>query len=281
MTESRNITLPQTVLIEAGRSVQNYWQDFWQYRELLYFLCWRDIVVRYKQTVLGIAWSVLKPFATMVVFTLVFSRMAKLPAGNVPYPVMVFVALLPWQFVASAFTEAGLSLIGNANLITKVYFPRLIIPASAIIVSLVDFFLAGMVLIGLMVWYQFVPDWRIITLPLFLLLAIAAALTAGLWVAALNVRFRDVGNVIPFLVQFGLFISPIGFRSEVVPEHLRFVYSLNPIVGIVDGFRWALLRGGTPLYWPGFVVSLLLVLVLLISGVRYFRATEKRFADMI
>lgn len=276
-----SVSTAPVIIIEAGRTTQHYWRDLWRYRELLFFLCWRDILVRYKQMTLGIAWSVLKPFVTMIAFTLVFSRLANLSAGNVPYPVMVFVALLPWQFVSSAFTEAGMSLIGNANLISKIYFPRLIIPTSAIIVSFIDFLLAGIVLMGLMVWYHFVPDWRIVMLPLFMLLALAAALAAGLWVAALNIRFRDVGNVIPFVIQFGLYVSPIGFRSEIVPDNLRLFYSLNPLVGIVDGFRWSLLRGSAPLYWPGFLLSLTLVLVFLVCGIRYFRATEKRFADMI
>lgn len=272
---------PPVAIIEAGQSVRHYWRDLWRYRELLFFLCWRDILVRYKQTVLGVAWSILKPFLTMVVFTLIFSRLAKLPAGNVPYPVMVFAALLPWQFIATAFTEAGMSLTGNANLISKVYFPRMIIPASAILVSLVDLLLASIVLLGLMFWYDFLPDWRLAALPLFMLLAAASALAAGLWVAALNVRFRDVANVIPFAIQFSLFASPVGFRSEVVPEHLRFLFSLNPLVGVIDGFRWALLRGSAPLYWPALLYSVLLVSVLLLAGIRYFRTTEKRFADII
>ncbi|TWJ19375.1 ABC transporter permease [Geobacter argillaceus] len=276
-----NENQPPVAIIEAGQSIRHYWRDLWRYRELLFFLCWRDILVRYKQTVLGIVWSILKPLLTMVVFTLLFSRLAKLPAGNVPYPVMVFAALLPWQFIATAFTEVGMSLTGNANLISKVYFPRMIIPASAILVSLVDLLLASIVLLGLMSWYDFLPDWRLAALPLFMLLAAASALAAGLWVAALNVRFRDVANVIPFIIQFSLFASPVGFRSEVVPEHLRFLFSLNPLVGVIDGFRWALLRGSAPLYWPALLYSVLLVSVLLLAGIRYFRTTEKRFADII
>ncbi len=282
MNEDRSTEISlQLTVIEAGRSVSHYWRDLWLFRELLFFLCWRDILVRYKQTVLGVLWSILKPFLTMVVFTVLFGRLAKLPSGDVPYPVLVFAALLPWQFITTAFTDAGLSLIANANLITKVYFPRMIVPASSIVVSLIDFILASSVLFGLMVWYDFLPDWRLATLPLFVLIAIAAALAAGLWIAALNVRFRDVANVIPFIVQLSLFVSPIGFRSEVVPEHLRLYYSLNPLVGIIDGFRWALLRGSAPLYWPALLYSILLVGLLLFAGIRYFRSTERQFADVI
>ena len=272
----------QSVLvIEAGRTERHYWKDLWRYRELFYFLAWRDILVRYKQTVIGLAWALLRPFLTMVVFVVVFSKLAKLPSEGVPYPILVFAALLPWQFFANAFTEAGNSLISNANMISKVYFPRLVVPASAVIVSFVDFLISGIILVGLMLWYGFAPDWPIITLPLFIFIAFAAAMGAGLWIAALNVEYRDFRYIIPFVVQFGLYVSPIGFSSTIVPEQWRLLYSLNPMVGVIDGFRWAILGGNTQLYWPGLLLSLFLVLVMLLTGIVYFRKTEKSFADVI
>ena len=272
----------QSVLvIEAGRAERHYWRDLWRYRELFYFLAWRDILVRYKQTVIGLAWALIRPFLTMVVFVFVFSKLAKLPSDGVPYPILVFAALLPWQFFANAFTEAGNSLISNANMISKVYFPRLVVPASAVIVSFVDFLISGAILVGLMIWYGFTPDWRILTLPLFILIAFAAAMGAGLWTAALNVKYRDFRYIIPFVVQFGLYVSPVGFSSTIVPEQWRLLYSINPMVGVIDGFRWAILGGNTQLYWPGFVLSLFLVLVILVTGIVYFRKTEKSFADVI
>jgi lipopolysaccharide transport system permease protein len=273
--------MSHTLIIEAGRTERHYWRDLWRYRELFYFLAWRDILVRYKQTVIGFAWALIRPFLTMVVFVFVFSKLAKLPSEGVPYPILVFAALLPWQFFSNAFTEAGNSLISNANMISKVYFPRLVIPASAVIVSFVDFLISGIILIGLMFWYGFAPDWRIFTLPLFIFIAFAAAMGAGLWIAALNVKYRDFRYIIPFVVQFGLYISPVGFSSTIVPEQWRLFYSLNPMVGVIDGFRWAILGGNTQLYWPGFLLSLFLVLVILVTGVVYFRKTEKTFADVI
>jgi homopolymeric O-antigen transport system permease protein len=272
----------QSVLvIEAGRAEHHYWKDLWRYRELFYFLAWRDILVRYKQTVIGLAWALIRPFLTMVVFVVVFSKLAKLPSEGVPYPILVFAALLPWQFFANAFTEAGNSLISNANMISKVYFPRLVVPASAVIVSFIDFLISGIILVGLMFWYGFAPDWRIFTLPLFIFIAFAAAMGTGLWTAALNVKYRDFRYIIPFVVQFGLYVSPVGFSSAIVPEQWRLLYSLNPMVGVIDGFRWAILGGNSQLYWPGFLLSLFLVLVILITGIYYFRKTEKTFADVI
>lgn len=272
----------QSVLvIEAGRAERHYWKDLWRYRELCYFLAWRDILVRYKQTVIGLAWALIRPFLTMVVFVFVFSKLAKLPSEGVPYPILVFAGLLPWQFFANAFTEAGNSLIGHANMISKVYFPRLVIPASAVIVSFVDFLISGIILVGLMLWYGCAPDWRIITLPVFTVIAFAAAMGAGLWVAALNVKYRDFRYIVPFVVQFGLYVSPVGFSSAIVPEQWRLLYSINPMVGVIDGFRWAILGGGPQLYWPGFLLSLFLVLVILVTGIYYFRKTEKTFADVI
>ena len=275
------MTHQHTLIIEAGRTERHYWRDLWYYRELFVFLAWRDILVRYKQTVIGLAWALLRPFLTMLVFTLIFSKLAKLPSEGVPYPILVFAALLPWQFFSNAFTEAGNSLISNANMISKVYFPRLVIPASAVIVSFVDFLISGIILIGLMLWYGFMPDWRLLTLPLFIFVAFAAAMGAGLWIAALNVKYRDFRYIIPFVVQFGLYVSPVGFSSTIVPEQWRLLYSLNPMVGVIDGFRWAILGGNTQLYWPGFLLSLGLVILLLITGISYFRKTERSFADLI
>lgn len=271
----------KTLIIEAGRTERHYWKDLWRYRELFYFLAWRDILVRYKQTIIGIAWALLRPFLTMVVFTLVFSKLAKLPSGDVPYPILVFAGLLPWQFISSAFTEAGNSLINNTNMISKVYFPRLIIPTSAVIVSFVDFLISGAIMVGLMVWYGYAPDWRILTLPFFILVAFAFAMGAGLWIAALNVKYRDFRYIIPFIVQLGLYISPVGFPSAVVPDQWRLLYSLNPMVGIIDGFRWAILGGSPPMYWAGFLLSATLVVMVFITGILYFRRTEKSFADVI
>lgn len=269
------------LIIEAGRSERHYWKDLWHYRELFYFLAWRDILVRYKQTAIGFAWALIRPLLTMVVFTLVFGKLAKLPSDNVPYPILVFAALLPWQFFANAFTDAGASLINNASMISKVYFPRLVVPISAVIVSFVDFLISGVILVGLMIWYGFSPDWRIFTLPLFIILAFATAMGAGLWIAALNVKYRDFRYIIPFVVQLGLYVSPVGFSSNIVPEQWRLLYSLNPMVGVIDGFRWAILGGNTQIYWPGFLLSLGLVSLLLVTGVFYFRKTEKSFADVI
>ena len=269
------------LIIEAGRTESQYWRDLWRYRELFYFLSWRDILVRYKQTAIGIAWALIRPFLTMVVFTVVFGHLAKLPSGGAPYPILVFAAMLPWQFFASALSECSNSLITNTNLISKVYFPRLIIPASAVIVSFVDFLISGMILLGLMAWYNFVPDWRIVTLPFFILIAFAASMGAGLWLAALNVEYRDFRYIVPFIVQIGLYVSPVGFSSNIVPERWRLLYSLNPMVGVIDGFRWAIIGGQAKLYWPGFMLSTAFVVLLLVSGIWYFRKTERTFADVI
>ena len=272
------------LIIEAGRTESQYWKDIWRYRELFYFLAWRDILVRYKQTIIGMAWALIRPFLTMVVFSVVFGALAKLPSEGVPYPILVFSAMLPWQFFANALSECSNSLIGNANLISKVYFPRLIVPASAVIVSFVDFLVSGMILLGLMAWYNFVPTWRILTLPLFIGIAFAASIGAGLWLAALNVKYRDFRYIVPFIVQFGLYISPVGFSSSVVLERFPqwgWLYSLNPMVGVIDGFRWAILGGESNLYLPGFTLSVGLVACLFFSGVWYFRKVERTFADVI
>ncbi|MBY0579465.1 MAG: ABC transporter permease [Burkholderiales bacterium] len=269
------------LIIEAGRTERHYWRDLWRYRELFYFLAWRDILVRYKQTAIGVLWALIRPLLTMAVFTLVFGKLAKLPSDGVPYPILVFAAMLPWQFFANAFTEAGNSLISNANMISKVYFPRLVVPTSAVIVSFVDFLISGAILVGLMLWYGYLPDWRIALLPFFILIAFAAAMGSGLWIAALNVRYRDFRYIIPFVVQFGLYVSPVGFSSSIVPEKWRLIYSLNPMVGVIDGFRWAILGGNVTIFWPGFLLSNTLVMLMLVTGIRYFRKTEKTFADVI
>jgi lipopolysaccharide transport system permease protein len=272
------------LIIEAGRAERQYWKDLWRYRELFYFLAWRDILVRYKQTVIGLAWALIRPFLTMVVFTVVFGQLAKLPSEGAPYPILVFSAMLPWQFFSNALSECSNSLISNANLISKVYFPRLIVPASAVIVSFVDFMVSGMILLGLMAYYNFVPSWRILTLPLFIAIAFAASMGVGLWFAALNVKYRDFRYIVPFIVQFGLYISPVGFSSSVVYERFPqwvWIYSLNPMVGVIDGFRWAILGGNSNLYLPGFTLSLGLVALLFVSGVWYFRKVERTFADVI
>jgi len=272
----------QELIIEAGRTERHYWADIWRYRELFFFLAWRDILVRYKQTVIGVAWAFIRPVITIVVFTFVFGKIAKLPSeGEAPYVIMVCAAMLPWQFFANAFTEAGNSLISNSNMISKVYFPRIIVPGSATVVCFVDFLISGSILVALMLFYGFWPDWRILTLPLFIILAIAAAIGGGLWVAALNVKYRDFRYIVPFIVQIGIYISPIGFSSSIIPEKWRLLYSLNPMVGVIDGFRWAILGGSVSLNWEGIILSSLLVTVILLSGVAYFRKTEKTFADVI
>ena len=274
------------LIIESGRTESQYWRDLWKYRELFYFLAWRDILVRYKQTVIGMAWALIRPFLTMVVFTFVFGSLAKLPPeGNAPYPIMVFSALLPWQFFSGALSECSNSLVANANLLSKVYYPRLIVPTSAVIVSFVDFLISGMILLGLMAYYNFVPDWRILTLPLFILIAFAASIGAGLWLAALTVEYRDFRYVVPFIVQFGLYVSPVGFSSKIIAERyseqVRLLYSLNPMVGVIDGFRWAILGGESQIYLPGFALSVGLVILMLVSGIWYFRKMERTFADVV
>ena len=272
---------PTELIIEAGHTERNYWRDLFRYRELFYFLAWRDVLVRYKQTVIGILWAVLRPLLTMLVFTFVFSRIAKLPAEGVPYPVMVFAAMLPWQLFATSLTEGSGSLINNANLISKVYFPRLIVPASAIIVSFVDFAIS-MVLLGiLMAIYGVWSGWTLLLLPIFTLLALLASAGAGIWLAALNVKYRDFRYVVPFIVQFGLYLSPVGFTSSVVPEKWQLLYSLNPMVGVIDGFRWSINGGSTAFPSQSLLISLLVVTVLLVTGIWYFRKTERTFADVI
>jgi homopolymeric O-antigen transport system permease protein len=269
------------IIIEAGRTERQYWKDLWAYRELFYFLAWRGILVRYKQTVIGVLWAVLRPFLTMVVFTVLFGRLAKFPSDGAPYPILVFSGLLPWQFFAGAFSGASDSLIGNRNLISKVYFPRLAIPTSSVIVSFVDFLISCAILLGLMAWYDFWPTWRILVLPLLIVVAFGAAMGTGLWISALNVKYRDFRYVVPFVVQFGLYVSPVGFSTSIVPEAWRLLYYVNPMVGVIDGFRWAILGKDLTFYVPGIAISLILVALVLASGIRYFRRTERTFADVI
>jgi lipopolysaccharide transport system permease protein len=269
------------LVIEAGRTEREYWKDLWRYRELFYFLAWRDILIRYKQTVIGVAWAVVRPVLTMIVLTVIFGRVANLPSGGVPYPILVFCGMLPWQFFSTALAESGNSLVGNANMISKVYFPRLVVPASSVITSFVDFLISAALLAVLMLGYRYVPGPSIMLLPLFVALAFAAAFGAGLWISALMVRYRDFRFIVPFVVQFGLYISPVGFSSSVVPEQWRLLYSLNPMVGVIDGFRWAILGGEHTIYWPGFLLSTTIVILLMGSGLWYFRKTERTFADVI
>lgn len=270
------------LILEPGRAEKNYWRDLWRYRELFLILAWRDISVRYKQTIIGVAWAIIRPFLTMVVFSVIFGRLAKLPSeGDAPYPLLVFAAMLPWSLFSTALGEASNSLIGSANLISKVYFPRLIIPTAKAVTAFVDFLISFVILAGLMLYYRYAPGWNMLLLPAFILLALLASLGPGLWITALNVKYRDFRHVIPFVVQFGLYVSPVGFSSSVVPEQWRLLYSLNPMVGVIDGFRWCILGGERAIYWPGFALSLAIVAFFLWLGISKFRKMEKTFADMI
>jgi lipopolysaccharide transport system permease protein len=270
---------PELVL-EAGRSSRHYWGDLWRYRELLGFLAWRDIKVRYKQTTLGVLWALIQPAVTLAVFTFIFGKLASMPSGNVPYPLLVLCGLLPWQLFAAAFSNASGSLVANTHLISKVYFPRLIVPLSSVAVALIDFCVVLVLLATLCLWWQFVPDWRIVLLPLFIVLTLVTAIGTGLWLTALTVKYRDFRFVVPFLLQVGLFLSPVGFSSTNLPNW-RFLYSLNPMVGAIDGFRWCLLRGEPAIDPLNLGVSVGMAVVLLASGIWYFRRTERTFADII
>ncbi len=270
------------IVLESGRADLNYWSDLWRYRELFLILAWRDLSVRYKQTIIGVAWAIIRPFLTMIVFTVIFGKVANLPSdGNAPYALLVFAAMLPWTLFATSLSDASNSLIGNANLISKVYFPRLIVPTATIVTAFVDFLISLVILLALMLYYRFAPGWTMLLLPAFMLLALLASLGPGLWITALNVKYRDFRYVIPFITQFGLYVSPVGFSSSVVPVQWRLIYSLNPMVGVIDGFRWCILGGASPIYWPGFALSLLVVAFFLWLGVSQFRKMEKTFADMI
>ncbi len=267
--------------IESGKTERHYWMDLWRYRELFYILAWRDIAVQYKQAIMGVLWAVIRPLLTMIIFVIVFGKIAKLPSEGIPYPIFVFAAMLPWTFFSTAFASAGNSLIGNANLISKVYFPRLIIPAASIIVACVDFVISFVILIVLMVWYSYLPTWHILTLPLFFLLGFFAAFGSGLFIASLNVKYRDFKFIIPFVVQLGLYISPVAFSTTLVPEKYQLLYYLNPMVAVIDGFRWAITGGNTALNMTEIFISIVTVSLLCLFGAIYFRKTEKTFADVI
>jgi len=274
------------LLIEPGRAEKNYWRDLWRYRELFMMLAWRDVAVRYKQTVAGASWAIIQPLLNMIIMTVIFGKVAGLPSqGGAPYAIMVFAAMLPWQFFSNALSASSQSVVNNTGLISKIYFPRLIIPAGSIIVSLIDFFVACSILGALMVWYHFWPTWHLLALPPLMVLAVAAAMGPGLLLTALTVRYRDFRILIPFIVQFGMYVSPVAYSSDVIRHKLGetffMFYSLNPMVAVIDGFRWAILGGNQPFYWPGFWISIGLTIVLLIAGIYYFRKTERVFADVI
>ena len=270
------------LVLESGRADRQYWRDLWRYRELLLILAWRDVSVRYKQTSVGIAWAVIRPFLTTVVFTVVFGHIAKIPTnGAVPYAIVVISGLLPWTLFSSILGDASNSVVSNANLISKVYFPRLIIPLATVLVVVIDFAVSLLILAGLMLWYGVVPGWQILLLPVFVALALLASLGPAIWAAAVVVKYRDFRFVIPFVLQFGLYVSPVGFPSSVVPEQWRLLYNLNPMVGIIDGFRWCIIGGESPIYWPGFILSLVVTLAFAWVGITTFRRIERRFADLI
>ena len=270
------------LVIEPGRAERHYWRDLWRYRELFQVLAWRDISVRYKQTVIGAAWALIRPFLTMVVFTVIFGKLAGLPSdGSAPYPLMVFAGLLPWSFFSTAVGDASNSLIGNSSLISKVYFPRLIVPVATVMVAFVDFLISLAILAGLMAWYQFIPGWQILLLPAFMAFAFLAVVGIGLLITTLNVKYRDFRYVIPFMLQFGIYLSPVGFSSSIIPEQWRLAYSLNPMVGVIDGFRWCILGCETQMYWPGLGMSLVVTVLFCWMGLRQFRKMERSFADLI
>lgn len=270
------------IILEPGRTEQNYWTDLWRYRELFQVLAWRNVAVRYKQTVIGITWAVIRPLLTMAIFTVLFGRIAGLPSdGHAPYALMVLAGMLPWSFFASALSDSANSLVSEAQLVSKVYFPRLIVPGASVVAAAVDFAVSCGIIVAMMVWYRFPPTWHLLALPVFVLMLVLAALGPGLWLTALNVTYRDFRHVIPFVVQFGLYVSPVGFSSSVVPGRWRLVYSLNPMVGIIDGFRWCILGAQAPVYWPAFALSPVVVGLLLWRGVRRFRRMERAFADVI
>jgi len=270
------------IIIEAGRGERHYWHDLWRYRELFRVLAWRDLSVRYRQTVVGVLWALIRPFLTMLVFTIIFGRVAGLPTdGNAPYALMVFAGILPWTLFSTGLSEASNSLVNNERLISKVYFPRLIVPIATIIVAFVDFLISFCILLMLMGWYRFLPDWRIFILPVFGLGAFLASVGPSLWITSLNVKYRDFRYIIPFIVQFGLYVSPVGFSSSVIPEQWRLLYSINPMVGVIDGFRWCILRGQSELYLPGLLASFATTVFFLWFGIRQFRKMEKSFADLI
>lgn len=269
-------------VIYPGAIEKNYWREIWRFRDLFLILAWRDVAIRYKQTIIGLAWALIQPLAIMLVFTVIFGKLAKLPSeGDAPYALMVFAGLLPWQLFSTSLTGTSGSLIGNANLIGKVYFPRLILPMSSMLVALIDFLVGFAILCGLMAWYQFVPNWNIMALPFFVLMGFLASLGPGLWITAMNVKYRDFRYIIPFIVQIGLYASPVGFSTSVVPPMMKIFYYLNPMVGVIDGFRWAILGGGAPLDMHGLIVSWSAIAFFLWVGLRRFRKMERSFADLV
>lgn len=267
--------------IQAGSGERHYVEDLWRFRELFLFLAWRDILVRYKQTVMGILWALLQPALTMLVFTVVFGMLAKMPSGDAPYALLVYCGLLPWQFFSRAVTEGSASLLSNASLVSKTYFPRLIMPAAAVCTALVDFVISMGLLGVLLAWWQHMPGWRILLAPLFFAIAFLPAIGAGVWLSALNAKYRDFRYIVPFLVQLGLYASPVGYQSSVIPEQWRLVYALNPMTSAIDGFRWSILGGDQVLHLPGVLVSALVAIGVFIAGITYFRMTERKFADVI
>ncbi len=281
MKQNYTDEIPITILRPArGWSMINF-RDLWLYRELIFFMTWRDLKVRYKQTLLGVGWAIIKPFMTMVVFSIFFGTLAKVPSDNVPYPIFSFAGLLPWELFSTALAIASRSMVQNSHMITKIYFPRIILPLSSILAGVVDFLIAFVILIGMMVFYKFTPTPAVWTLPLFLLLTLITALGVGLWLAALNVLYRDINYITPFLTQFWLFITPIAYPASMLPEKWQLIYALNPMTGVVEGFRWAML--GTAQGAPGInlLISSVISLILLISGLLFFRRTERLFADMV
>jgi len=268
------------IIIEPDRIERQYWHDLWYYRELFYVLAWRDISVKYKQTALGVIWAILQPLITTVIFT-IFAKLAKIPSGGVPAPLLVMAATLPWQFFSTSLSGSSQSLVVNSNLISKVYFPRMIIPAGAVITALVDFMITFVLFLILMAWFEVIPTWRFVALPFLIVMAFVAALGPGLLLTALNVKYRDFRYIIPFLVQIGMYVSPVAFPSTLVPDQWRWLYSLNPMVGVIDGFRWALLDGKGGITLPTFAISLVVTGLLAVLGIWYFRKTEQTFADVI
>jgi lipopolysaccharide transport system permease protein len=280
--DSPHVTaLPPETVIAAGRSGKGYLRDLWRYRELFLFLAWRDLLVRYKQTFVGVAWSLIRPILTMLVLTVVFGKLGNMPSGGAPYPLLVFCGILPWQFFATALSESGNSLVANTGLISKVYFPRLLIPAGTLVTATVDLLISLAFLAVLMTWYGWMPPAQAVWLPLFLLVASIASFGVGVWIAALMVQYRDFRFIVPFLIQFGLYISPVGFLSSVVPERYRLLYDLNPMVGVIDGFRWCILGGQHGLHWGTAAWSAAASTLLVVTGIHHFRRTERTFADVI
>ena len=256
-------------------------KELWQYRELFLFFAWRNIVIRYKQTAIGIAWAGIQPIITMIIFTIIFGKLANLPSDGIPYPILVMAGVLPWQFFATSLQQASLSVVGNAGIVSKIYFPRLIVPLSSVISSIIDFCIAFLVFVVMLLWYQIIPSINIIFLPFFIVLAIVTSVSFSLWFSALNVAYRDIKHILPFLIRIGIYISPVGFLSTTVPDKYRIIYFLNPLVGIIDGFRWCVLGGKVNLAWDGLIISMVITSIILISGLYYFTKNEKKFADII